>query len=107
MLTLRRLLSFDKCELFVYFDFNTVNRFATAGNIDATLTELFGTELYKDAEGLKGPERKAFFHDLYQSQLVEVCGFPYVKSFEMVREDRKTGYYLFFCTLATLRVFAS
>ena len=59
---LRRLLSFDRCELFVYFDFNTVNRFAHAGNIDERLTELFGTDRFKQAEGLSGEDRKAFLH---------------------------------------------
>lgn len=95
---LARFLAFDRCELFVYFDFNTVNRFATAGNIDATLTDLFGTERFKQAEGLTGDARKAFLHDLYQSQLRDVCGFPYVKSFEMVNERGKTGYFLFYGT---------
>lgn len=95
---LRRLLSFDRCELFVYFDFNTVNRFANAGNIDDRLTELFGTDLFKQAAGLKGDDRKSFLHDLYQYQLSTVCGFSFVKSFEMVREDRKTGYFLFYGT---------
>jgi three-Cys-motif partner protein len=95
---LRRLLSFDRCELLVYFDFNTVNRFATSGVIDDRLTELFGTDLYKQAEGLTGDERKAFLHDLYQSQLMEVCGFSFVKSFEMVGNRGKTGYYLFYGT---------
>ncbi|NKQ54974.1 three-Cys-motif partner protein TcmP [Amycolatopsis sp. K13G38] len=95
---LRRLLSFDRCELFVYFDFNTVNRFANAGNIDDRLTELFGTDLFKQARGLTGAERKAFLHDLYQSQLVEVCGFSYVKSFEMVNSSGHTGYFLFYGT---------
>jgi three-Cys-motif partner protein len=95
---LRRLLSFDRCELLVYFDFNTVNRFATSGVIDDRLTELFGTDLYEQAEGLTGDERKAFLHDLYQSQLMEVCGFSFVKSFEMVGNRGKTGYYLFYGT---------
>ncbi|WP_202796353.1 MULTISPECIES: three-Cys-motif partner protein TcmP [unclassified Pseudonocardia] len=95
---LRRLLSFDRCELFVYFDFNAVNRFASAGNIDDRLTELFGTDRFKDAAGLAGPERKKFLHDLYQSQLIEACGFPFVKSFEMVNETGHTGYYLFYGT---------
>lgn len=95
---LRRLLSFKHCELFVYFDFNTVNRFASAGNIDDRLAELFGTDKFKQAEGMTGARRKAFLHDLYQSQLTNVCGFPFVKSFEMVNETGHTGYFLFYGT---------
>lgn len=106
MSLLSRLLSFDRCELFVYFDFNTVNRFAAAGNIDGRLNELFGTEAYQQARGLTGSTRKAYLHDLYQNQLTTVCGFPFVKSFEMVNETGHTGYYLFYGTrnVAGLRV---
>jgi three-Cys-motif partner protein len=95
---LRRLLSFDRCELFVYFNYNTVNRFATAGNIDSHLTSLFGTDEFKGVAGLKGANRKAFLHDLYQTQLINVCGFPYVQSFEMIKSTGHTGYYLFYGT---------
>ncbi|MCR3720160.1 three-Cys-motif partner protein [Prauserella flava] len=95
---LSRLLSFDRCELFVYFDFNTVNRFAAAGNIDDRLAELFGTDQFKRAADLTGSERKTFLHDLYQSQLMDACGFKYVKSFEMINETGHTGYFLFYGT---------
>ncbi len=95
---LRRLLSFDRCELFAYFDFNTVNRFASAGNIDDRLVELFGTDEFRKAKNLAGPERKNFLHDLYQSQLEEVCGFHYVKSFEIINDTGHTGYFLFYGT---------
>jgi three-Cys-motif partner protein len=95
---LRRLLSFNRCEVFVYFDFNTVNRFANAGNIDDSLAELFGTDLFMQAAGLSGEDRKSFLHDLYQSQLTEVCGFQFVKSFEMINETGHTGYFLFYGT---------
>jgi three-Cys-motif partner protein len=95
---LSRLLSFDRCELFVYFNFDTVNRFATAGNIDKRLNELFGTDIYQQVRDLAGPVRKKYLHDLYQHQLTTVCGFPFVKSFEMINEMGHTGYYLFFGT---------
>lgn len=95
---LAQLLNFDKCEVFVYFDYNTVNRFAAAGNIDARLTELFGTDRFKEAAGLSGEPRKQFLHDLYQQQLNDVCKFPYVKSFEMINRTGKTGYFLFYGT---------
>lgn len=95
---LSRLLAFNRCELFVYFRFDTVNRFATAGNIDDRLNELFGTDVYQQVRGLAGPDRKKYLHDLYQYQLTTVCGFPFVKSFEMINDKGHTGYYLFFGT---------
>lgn len=93
-----RLLSFDRCELFIYFDYNSVSRFATAGNVDSHFEALFGTDAYRSAPPAGDPNRKTFLHDLYQMQLKEVCGFPYVQSFEMVNSAGKTGNYLFFCT---------
>jgi three-Cys-motif partner protein len=94
----RRLLAFDKCELFAYFDFNSVTRFSTAGVVDKHFEALYGTDKFKDAPPKGDPNRKIFLHDLYQRQLKEVCGFPYVQSFEMVNKNNRTGYYLFFCT---------
>lgn len=103
---LSQLVAFDKCEVLVYFDFNTVNRFGTSGQIDRSLTDLFGTDRYREAAGLQAAERKRFFHDLYQNQLKSMCGFRYVQSFEMVNARDRTGYYLFFGTrsLTGLRV---
>lgn len=103
---LGRLLNFDKCEVFVFFSFNAINRFATAGNIDERLTELFGTDRFKEVRGLERSERKKLLHDLYQEQLTNVCKFPYVQSFEMITNDGHTGNYLFFGTrnVAGLRV---
>lgn len=93
-----RLMAYSKCELFVYFDFNSVNRFATAGVVDEHFEALFGTDEFKEAPPAKDPTRKTFLHDLYQRQLHEVCSFRYVQSFEMVNEGGRTGHYLFFCT---------
>lgn len=94
---LSRLLAFPTCELFVYFDFNTANRFATAGNIDTVLTALYGTDEYVNAPA-SGPSRKQYLHDLFQRQLQNVCNLKYVQSFEMLNETGHTGYYLFYGT---------
>jgi len=97
MEVIKRLLSFDRCELFIYFDFNSAMRFSTSGVVDTRFEALFGTEEFKYApEG--GAERKIFLHDLYQRQLSEVCDFEYVQSFEMINEKNRTPYYLFYCT---------
>jgi three-Cys-motif partner protein len=93
----RRLLQYNAAELFIYFDFNSVNRFATAGVVDERFTELFGCEDYKDAPA-SGPQRRAFLHDLYERQLRKVCSFAYVRSFAMINRSGHIGNYLFFCT---------
>jgi hypothetical protein len=95
---IRRLLSFAKCELFIYFDYNSVNRFAQAGIVDQHFDALFGTEEYKQAPPAGHPERHQFLHDLYARQLEAVCGFDYVQSFEMINRQGRTGNYMFFCT---------
>ncbi|MBO9523513.1 MAG: three-Cys-motif partner protein TcmP [Nocardioidaceae bacterium] len=94
---IRRLLQYDKGELFIYFDFNSVNRFATAGNVDDRFEELFGCDDFKNAPA-SGEERRIFLHDLYESQLRKVCSFAHVRSFAMVNEKGRIGNYLFFCT---------
>jgi three-Cys-motif partner protein len=95
---IRRLLSYRRCELFIYFDYNSVNRFGTAGVVDDHFEALFGTDEFKNAPPAGDPMRGQFFHDLYENQLKEVCGFEYVRSFEMVNSQGRTGNYLFFCT---------
>lgn len=94
---IRRLLQYDKAELFIYFDFNSVNRFAGKGVVDHRFEELFGcTEFYNAPSA--GSGRKKFLHDLYEHQLRTVCSMAHVRSFEMVNETGHVGNHLFFCT---------
>jgi three-Cys-motif partner protein len=90
-----RLLAFDTCEVLFTFMVDHVNRFVTEEKVSDHLTNLFGTNEYRQAAGPAGEPRKAFLHDLYQRQLQARCGFTYVKSFEMVGYNGHTGYYLF------------
>jgi three-Cys-motif partner protein len=94
---IRRMLQYDKAELFIYFDFNSVNRFAGKGVVDHRFEELFGCDDFYDAPA-SGPARKAFLHDLYERQLRTECSMAYVRSFEMVNESGHVGNHLFFCT---------
>lgn len=93
-----RLLAFERCELFIYFDFNSVNRFSTAGNVDEHFEALFGTTEFMNAPPAGDPRRGQFLHDLYARQLQEQAGFEYVRSFEMINDQGRTGNYMFFCT---------
>ncbi|WP_071288493.1 three-Cys-motif partner protein TcmP [Mycolicibacterium llatzerense] len=97
MSLIRDLVSHPSCELFIYFDFNSVNRFANAGNVDPLLTALFGCDDYKNAPPAD-QGRAQFIHDLYERQLRNECDFAHVCSFEMVNQSGHTGSYLFFCT---------
>jgi three-Cys-motif partner protein len=98
MSVLQRLTGYPKGELLVYFAHDTVIRWCGAGNIDGVLTDLFGTEEYKDADLLSRTQRSQFLHDLYKRQLHDVCGFPYIQSFAMYDNRGKRVYDLFYCT---------
>src|SRR5262249_44610615 len=95
------LLSFRQCELFVNYMANPVKRFATAGNIDEQLEELFGTDEFRNVGSLYGDDRERFLHDLYERQLQEQCGFDYVQSFGMKNMAGHITYYLFYGTRNT------
>jgi three-Cys-motif partner protein len=97
MALIQNLVSHPSCELFIYFDFNSVNRFANAGNVDPHFTALFGCDEYKNAPPA-GEDRGQFIHDLYERQLREECDFAHICSFKMVNKTGHTGSYLFFCT---------
>jgi three-Cys-motif partner protein len=103
---IRRLLSFDKCEVFVNFMIGWVNRFVDHPDQQANFEQLFATDRFAEAARLSGRERLDFLRELYQSQLSAVAGFRYVKSFEMVHHSGHTGNVLFYGTrnLEGLRV---
>jgi three-Cys-motif partner protein len=98
MATIAELVQFRKCELFIYFDFNSANRFGTAGNVDQHFEALYGTDKFKDAPLAGDPNRGPYLHDLYESQLKAICKFPFVRSFEMIGKNGHTNNYLFYCT---------
>ena len=99
MSVLQRLTNFPKADLLVYFAHEAVTRWAGAGNIDKALTDLYGTDEYKNADTLATPaERSEYLHDLYKRQLHDVCTFPYIQSFSMYDHRGKRIYDLFYCT---------
>lgn len=95
---IKQLVSYNACELFIYFDFNSVSRFATTGNVDEHFDALFGTDEYKNAPPAGDLARATFLHDLYERQLRTVCNFGHVRSFAMVNDGGRVGNYMFFCT---------
>lgn len=98
MQVLRRLTDYPRGEMLVYFATEATTRWSGAGNIDQALTDLFGTENYKDAATLQPGQRDQFLHDLYKQQLHDLCNFPYIQSFAMWDQRGKRIYDLFYCT---------
>jgi three-Cys-motif partner protein len=106
----RRLLSFDKCEVFFNFMYDFINRFATAGNVDAHLEDIFGTTEYLNvANYTNSDHRRDFLLGLYKRQLQKVAGFPYVQRFDMINRGGHITYSLFHGTrnLAGLKLMKS
>lgn len=90
-------LRWPKCEVIFNLMFDSINRFATAGNVDRHLEELFGSAEYRNAPS-SGLPRRQFLVDLYMRQLRDVGGFDYVRALEMVNDRGRTGNYLVFGT---------
>ena len=93
---LARLMKSPRCELFILFSFNSLNRWISHPNekIQNHLKELFGTEDYLGAQELSGIPRKKFLTDLYERQIKNELKLEYVQGFEMVTLENKS-YFLF------------
>lgn len=92
------LLAADRCELFCYFDYNSAQRFATAGNVDDHFEALFGCEEFKSAPPAGNPGRGEYLIRLFERQLGKVANFRYVQSFAMKNGAGILGHYLVFAT---------
>jgi three-Cys-motif partner protein len=92
------LLKYPACDLLIYFDFNSANRFATAGNVDHLFEEYFGSGAYKNAPPAGDPRRAEYLHDCYEAGLRSICNMSHIQSFAMETDGGRVGYYLFFCT---------
>ena len=106
MSVIRDLMESDRCEVIFNYMHEHVNRFVNdqRPNIAHHFTELFATtdEEHLEASALTGEQRKEFLRDLYARQLKDVCGFTFVRHFEMVDPKRKrTVYYLMYGTRHT------
>jgi three-Cys-motif partner protein len=87
-----------KSEVIFNYLVDSVNRWATAGNVDERLGELFGCDDYRDAPAT-GDRRLSYLRRLYERQLRDLAGFDHVRSFEMVHSKRgRTGNYVVFGT---------
>lgn len=98
LVTLQKILSFPKCEVFAYLNVNLINRFGTAGNIDGRMEALFGTSDFRLAPPARDPNRITYFVELYEAQLRLSCGFKYTLSFQMKNPSGILIYVLVFAT---------
>ncbi len=98
---LARIAANPSCECFVTFMYEPIKRFIThpEPGIQAHYDALFGTttwrELLGSPDGTVAGDRVS---ELYRRQLLDRCGFRYVRTFEMMNEGNRTEYLLYFAT---------
>ncbi len=66
---IRRIMANPKCEVYVTFMWEAINRFLAQPEFEMHLTAMFGTDTWRDAISLGSRERKTFLHGLYRRQL--------------------------------------
>ena len=69
MPVIRRILGNPRCEVYVTFMWDSINRFLDTPEFETHLTDLFGTSEWKEASGLEAEERRAVLYGLYERQL--------------------------------------
>jgi three-Cys-motif partner protein len=88
MSVIGRILKNPRCEVYVSFMYESINRFKTTKEFAPHLDDLFGTEDWKEGLCITDPEaRKRFFYDLYKKQLKK-HGAREVVRFELYEGDR-------------------
>jgi three-Cys-motif partner protein len=97
---IQRLMKNDKCEVFINFMYEFINRFITRDGQEKVMTRLFGTDEWREL-GLDRPleptDRRNIIHDFYLKQL-ETRAAKYVRSFELKGNRNTTKYFLFYGT---------
>lgn len=101
MKTIKRLLLHDKCEVLITFMIDFINRFTDELHADV-LDKLFETHDWKKVREITNDpkKRQQFILELYEHQLKKFAGAKYTRTFEMVRGDGHTVYFLVFATKA-------
>jgi three-Cys-motif partner protein len=85
-----------KSEVFISYMWEWINRFKGQPEFDGPLTELYGTDLWKDYDELPKMDQKPFLYELYESQLRN-AGAKHVTHFELLKGQRHV-YTIFFAT---------
>lgn len=101
MSTIQRILQNPKAEIYFTFMYDTVNRFASASQYDSTLTELFGSDRWKEGLGIEDEDdRFAFFVNLYKEGL-RAAGATQLLHFAIGNEYKQNYYVIIYATKST------
>lgn len=93
---IKRLLSNDRCEVFISFMVDSINRWIEhpADTIRRHILETFGMD--EPPTAMRAPDRIVALKDLYHHQLSKIAKF--VRSFELRDQNDRVVYYLFFAS---------
>lgn len=103
--TIKRVMDFDKCEVFIFFNIDGVRRIAGLEPLSDVLVELMGTrdraqDLYRElrtTNDVRKREQMTLTH--YLTALREDIGAKYISPFRVEHEDQhKTSHYLIHAT---------
>lgn len=97
MTVIARIMQNERSEVYISFQYDAINRFATTPEFEQHLDDLFGTARWRDALEIQDPEaRKAFYYKLYEDQLRN-AGAKHVLEFELF-EGNRLVYAIFYGT---------
>ena len=96
----QRILGNPRCEVYITFMWEAINKRIATPEFEPHMTALFGTDEWKEAIPLSGRERQLFLHRLYQRQL-KAHGAGQVVHFHLL-EGSQLRYSIFFGTGHTL-----
>lgn len=95
--TIQRIMNIPKTEVLFNFMYNFTRRFTTKQSVETTLTNLFGTDKWKEYKDYKSEQKENALKELYREQL-KTCS-DYVYQYRMCfPNDKRTYYYLFHAT---------
>ena len=100
MEVVRRIMANRKCEVYLSFMSEAMNRFVSEPEFEAPMDELFGSGEWRQARDLVGRGRRGFLHGLYRKQLKE-AGAKQVVRFHLFAGSR-LKYSIFFGTRHSL-----
>jgi three-Cys-motif partner protein len=87
MSVIRGILQNRRCEVYVSFMYEAINRWKKAPQFEEHLDALFGCQEWRDGRDIgDSSERKKFFYDLFEKQLRD-AGAKHVIRFELYEEN--------------------
>ena len=99
MQVIKRIMENKKCEVFITFMYEHINRFIKDKGIWNCLIDTFGTEEWKGVVPIKDPkERENVLYSIYEKQLKKVAEIEYVRGYKMISKFNKLYYILIFGT---------